>query len=98
MKLGQKICPNEILDEFQNGSGLLKNIATRWWAIFLIWLCMAIVKHCFDSRGHIYCPIFMKRGHKICPKDMLDEFVNDVCRLQKTWPPGGRGFFPYMAI
>ena len=28
MKLGQ-ICFNDILDEFENGSGLLKNMATR---------------------------------------------------------------------
>ncbi len=30
MKLGQKICPNDILDEFENGSGWwLKNMAAK---------------------------------------------------------------------
>ena len=29
MKLGQKIHPNNILNEFENGSGWLKNMAAR---------------------------------------------------------------------
>ena len=29
MKFGQKICPNDILDNFENGSGWLKNMAAR---------------------------------------------------------------------
>jgi hypothetical protein len=43
MKLGQKIHPNNILDEFENDAGLLKNIAARGRGIFPH---MAIVKPC----------------------------------------------------
>jgi hypothetical protein len=34
MKLGQKMCPYDILGKFKNGSGWLKNIGTRGWGIF----------------------------------------------------------------
>jgi hypothetical protein len=34
MKLGQKICPNDILDELENGFGCFKNMATRVRGIF----------------------------------------------------------------
>jgi len=34
MKLGQKICPNDIWDEFENGFGCLKNMATWGRGIF----------------------------------------------------------------
>ena len=34
MKLGQKICTNDILDKFEKGSGWLKNIAARGQCIF----------------------------------------------------------------
>ena len=30
MKLSQNICSNDILDEFEYGSGWLKNMAARW--------------------------------------------------------------------
>ena len=43
MKLGQNIRLSDIFDEFENGSGLLKNIATRGWGILPY---MAIVKPC----------------------------------------------------
>jgi hypothetical protein len=29
MKLTQNMCPNNILDEFENGSGWMKNMAAR---------------------------------------------------------------------
>ena len=38
MKLGQKIYTNDILDEFENGSGWLKNMSSRGGVFFLIWL------------------------------------------------------------
>jgi len=39
MKLGQKIHPDNILDEFENDAGWLKNMAARGGgAFFLIWL------------------------------------------------------------
>ena len=31
------------------------------------------------SRGHIYCPIFMKLGQKICPNDISIEFETGSC-------------------
>ncbi|KAH3799286.1 hypothetical protein DPMN_152892 [Dreissena polymorpha] len=34
MKLGQKICPNDILEEFENGSGCVKNMASKGRGIF----------------------------------------------------------------
>ena len=34
MKLGKKICPNDILDEFEKGSSCLKNMATKGRGIF----------------------------------------------------------------
>ena len=34
MKLCQKICPNDILDKFKNGSSCLKNMATSGRGIF----------------------------------------------------------------
>ena len=43
MKLGQKICPNDILDKFENDAGWLKNMAARGRGIFPY---MAIVKLC----------------------------------------------------
>ena len=73
MKLGQKIYPNYILDEFENGLGWLKKIATWTRGIFHD---MALLQHCLHSRGHIYCPIIMKLGQKICPNDILDELTN----------------------
>ncbi len=35
MKLGQNIFTNHIWAEFENGSGLLKNMAARGWAVSL---------------------------------------------------------------
>ena len=43
MKLGQKITLNNILDEFENDAGWLKNMAARGRGIFPY---MAIVKPC----------------------------------------------------
>jgi hypothetical protein len=43
MKLGQKICPNDVLNEFENGYGCYKNMATRGRGIFPY---RALVKPC----------------------------------------------------
>ena len=89
MKLGQKIHPNNILDAFENDAGWLKNMAARGRGIFPY---MAILKPCQHSIGHIYFPIFMKLGQKICPNDILDEFENGyVC--MKNMAAKGRGIF-----
>ena len=41
MKLGEKICPDDVLDELNNRSGWLKNIDAREAGLFLF---MAIVR------------------------------------------------------
>jgi hypothetical protein len=97
MKLAQRICPNDILDEFKNGNLCLKTWLPRGRAFFLIWLYMALVKSCLHSRGHIYYPIFMKLGQKIHPNNILEEIENDAGWL-KNMAASGRGIFPYMAI
>jgi len=55
---------------------------------------MAIVKRCEHSRGHIYCPIFMKFGQNICLINILDGFENYYVCL-KNMAAMGRGIFPY---
>jgi hypothetical protein len=50
MKLSQNMCPNDILEEFENGSGWLKIMAARGCGSFPY---MAKVKPCEHSRGHI---------------------------------------------
>jgi len=45
-----------------------------------------------EDRSHIFCPIFMKNGQKICNTDICAQFGNDSVRL-KTWLPGGGAFF-----
>ena len=67
-KLGHNICFYDILDEFENGSGMLKYMAARGRGIFPF---MAIIKPCKHSRSHINCPTFMKLGQNICSNDML---------------------------
>jgi hypothetical protein len=96
MKLGQKICPNGILDEFENGFGCFKNMATRGAAFLLIWLYMAIVKPCSHSRGNFYCPIFMKFGQKIGLNDILDEIESNYVCLKKLLPRGGAFFLIWL--
>jgi len=86
MKLGQKICPNDILDEFESSSWL-KNMATSG-VFFLKWLYMAIIKPCLNSSSHIHRPVFMKLGHNICPNDILNEFENG-----SSCKPYGGAFF-----
>ena len=60
MKLGQKICPNDILDKFENGSSCLKNMATRGRGIF----------------PYMASWIFMKLCQNICLNDILDVYEN----------------------
>ena len=67
MILSQNMCPNDILDEFKNGFGWLKNMAARGHGSFPY---MALVKPGEHSRGHTYCPIFIKLGQNMCPNDI----------------------------
>ena len=39
-------------------------------------------KHCVGSRGHIFSPIVMKVGQKVCLSEMLDKFENGSCRVK----------------
>ena len=94
MKLGQQILLNIILDEFENDSGWLENIAPRGWGICPY---MSIVKPCQLPRGLIYFPIIMKLSWKICSNDILDMIENAFGCL-KNMATRGRGIFPYMAV
>ena len=56
MKLGQNVCLNEILDEFEN---VVKNLVTS-------------EKPCVHSRGHVFSSILLKSGQNVCFGDFLD--------------------------
>ena len=60
MKLGQKICPNDILDKFENGSSCLKNMVTWGLGIF----------------PYMASWIFMKLGQNFCLNDIFDVCEN----------------------
>ena len=89
MKLSQNISTTHISDEFENGSGLLKNMATRWRASFPY---MAIVKPCYNAKSHICGPMLMKLGQNICTYDIWAQIENGLGPF-KTWPQGGVAFF-----
>ena len=93
-KICQKISPNDIFDEFENGSGWLKNMATRGWGIFTY---IAMEKTLFYTvNNHIYCPIFMKPGMNLCSNYILYEFENGS-GLLKNMAARGWSIFHYMA-
>jgi len=73
MKLSQNISSDHISDEFENGSGLLKNMAARGRASFPY---MAIVKPCYNARSHICGPMPMKLGQNICTNDIWAQIEN----------------------
>ena len=73
MKLCQNMCPNNILDEFENDAGWLKNMAARGRGSIPY---MAIEKPCEHSRSHNFCPIIMNLGQNIGFIDISDEFEN----------------------
>ena len=62
-----------MLVEFKNGSGPLKNMATRGRGSIPY---MAIEKPCEHSRSHNFCPIIMKLGQNTGFIDISDEFEN----------------------
>ena len=94
MKLSQNISSDHISDEFENGSGLLKNMAARGRASFPY---MAIVKPCYNARSHICGPMPMKLGQNICTNDIWAQIENGWGPF-KNMAARGRGIFPYMAI
>ena len=85
MKVDQKICPNNILDEFKQCSGWLKTWSPRGRAFFTN---MAIVKPFYHSRGNTYCPIFLKLCQNIS--------ISWIQLISKHGSQG-RVIFPYMA-
>ena len=62
MKLGQNVCLNDILGTFENASHQLGQILKK------LYVC---------SRGHIFCPIFLKVGPNICLDDISKQFENE---------------------
>jgi len=72
MLLCQNVCLNDMLVEFKNGFGPLKNMAASGRGGIPY---MAIEKPCEHSRSHNFCPI-MKLGQNIGYIDISDEFVN----------------------
>ena len=73
MKLGQSVCPNEIFDEFENGSCQVKTRS----------LGQILEKSCVRSRDHILSPILMKRGQNSCLNEISDVLENGSCLIKK---------------
>ena len=72
MKLGQNVCLNEILDEFENGSCLSKARS----------LGQMLEKPFVRSRSHIFSPIIMKLVENVCLDKFSDCFKNRSCRVK----------------
>ena len=83
-----------MLVELKNGSGPLKNMATRGRGSIPY---MAKEKPCELSRSHNFWPIIMKICQNIGFIDISDEFENGPDRW-KNMAARGRGSFPYMAL
>ena len=66
MKLYQNVCPDEISDDFENGSSQVKNRS----------LGQLLEKSCVCSRGHIFSQIIMKLGQNICPNEISHKVEN----------------------
>ncbi len=69
----RSFCLNDMLVEFKNGSGPLKNMAVSGRGSFPY---LAVEKPCKHSNSHNFCPISMKVGQNIGFIDMSDEFEN----------------------
>ena len=72
VKLGQNVCLDKILDEFENR---LCRSKTRS-------LGHILEKPNVDSEGHIFSPIIMKRGQNVCLDEISDKFGNGSCRVK----------------
>ena len=72
MKLGQYVCLDDILEEFENGLVGSKSRS----------LGQIVEKPCVRSRGHILSPIIMKISQNVCFDKMLDDFEKRSCVVQ----------------
>ena len=72
MKLGQNVCLDEILDEFENGSCWFKTRS----------LGQILGKACVCSRGHIYSPIIMLHAYNVSLDEISDELENGSCQVK----------------
>ena len=69
MKLGQNVCLDEILDDFENGLDGSKTMS----------LDQILGKPSVLSRGHIFNLILIKFGQNVCLVEISDEFGNGLC-------------------
>ena len=69
MKLGQNVCLDEILDDFEIGSDGSKTMS----------LDQILEKPSVLSRGHIFNLILIKFGQNVCLVEISDEFGNGLC-------------------
>ena len=72
VKLGQKVCPDDILDEFEIGCVRSKTRS----------LGQILEKPCVHSKGHIFSLIIMKCGQNVCLDEISDKFGNVSCRVK----------------
>ena len=72
MKVGQDVCLDDILDEFENGHVGSKTRSPG----------QILGKPCVRSRGHIFSRILMKVGQDVCLDDISDEFENGSCGVK----------------
>ena len=86
MKLGQKVCLDEIRDELKNGPCWVKKYITRSnlrkWVISgrkVDHLLKILEKPCVCPRGYIFSLIIMKHGQNVCLDEVSDEFKNGSC-------------------
>ena len=73
MKLGQNVCLDEILDEFEIG-----HVGSKTRSLGQI-----LEKPCVRFRGHIFSPILMKLGQNVCLDKISDELKIGSCGGQK---------------
>ena len=72
MKLGQTVCLDVILDEFEMGYVGSKTRS----------LDQVLVKLCVSSIGHIFNPILIKLGQNVCHDEISDKTENGLCSIK----------------
>ena len=70
MKLGQTVCPDESLDEFENGLCQGKKLG------------QILEKSCVRFRGQIFRSIIVELSRNVCLDKISDEFENESCRVK----------------
>ena len=72
LKLGPKVCLEEISDELKMG-----HVGSKTRSLGQI-----LEKHCVRSRGHILSQIILKLGQNVCLDEISDKFENVSCRVE----------------